>query len=195
MTAKEIRDQLVRAKIMYTQKKNLECVGAIIMALRNMGDAVPSPEVGGALREVVTLIGKEPMVTDITGEPIVYVQGQEKALLVPFAHVFKTVMANKDKESHAEAKVRKLKIDKAFNDAKKFLQQNNVSEADQCFSEAIKFYKDEHTLFALIGEALMEANAPKRAFPYLKKGVEVDSKSQKVRDLYEKCEVLRKQPR
>ncbi len=195
MTPKEIRDQLIRAKICYTQKKNIECVGAIIMALRNMGDVAQPPEVCGALREVVLLICKESIVTDALDAPIVYNPGQEKALLAPFAKVFKIAMENKDKESHPDAKERKLKIDKAFNTAKKYLSQNKVSEADQAFSEAIKFYKDEHTLFKLIGEALMQAGAPKRAYPYLKKGMEVDGKSPSLQKLFQECEVLRKQPR
>ncbi len=195
MNAKDIRDLLIKAKVCYTQKKNIECVGAIIMALRNMGDGAQPVEVCSALREVVLLVGKEEMVTEVLGHPLTYTSGQEKELLVPFAKVFKIAMENKDAESHEVALARKIKIDKAFNEGKSLLARNNVSEADQVFSEAITFYRDEHTLFSLIGEALMQANAPKRAFPYLKRGIEVDPNNKHMRSLYDKCEELRKQAR
>ncbi len=192
MESKDIRDLLIKAKVNYTQKKNIECVGAIVMALRNMGDGAQTVEVCSALREVIALVGKEDMVVEVVGHALTYTSGQEKELLAPFAKVFKIAMENKDKESHEEALARKLKIDRAFNEGRNLLAKNNVSEADQCFSEAITHYRDEHSLFSLIGEALMQANAPKRAFPYLKKGIEVDANNELMRKLYEQCDELRK---
>ncbi len=191
MKISEMRDQLIRAKLHYGQNKTIECIGTTIMVLRALGDKSASSEVAGALREVMLLIGKDCVVTDILGREITFSAGQEKNILMCLSQVFKTLMDNKNKEDHATALARKLNIDKYLNEGMRYIKENKVSDADQSFSEAIKYYKDEHSLFLLIGEALMEAGAAKRAFPYLAKGVTSAPDEPKMQETYDRCVQLK----
>ncbi len=182
-----MRDQLLRAQRYYGQNKIIECIGVAIMVLRAIGDATPATEVASALRDLMNLLGNNADVVAIAGKKLTFSTGQEKVILAGLAQVFKVMMANKDKEDHAAAMERKLNIDKYFNEGMRCIKENKISDAPEYFDKAITYYKDEHSLFALIGKAFMDAGAPKRAFPYLSKGVIALPNDEGMNTLYEAC--------
>ncbi len=189
MKASEMRDHLIRAKLYYGQSKTKECIGLVIVVLRALGDATPASDVAGALRDLMLLLGKDSIVTDVLGKELVFAPGQEKNILVGLAHVFKAIMSQQ--EDHETAMARKLNIDKYFNEGLHCIKENKLSEAVQNFDDAIKYYKDEHSLFILIGQALMDAEAPKRAFPYLSKGLIAAPQDARMQSLYEQCVAIK----
>ncbi len=194
MDTKKALDTLARAKVAYSKKKTVEVLAAIVMVIKGMGAKTYPLELTGSLRELVQMVGKDPEVVKVLGKAVTFQVGQEQAIMMAFAKVYKALSGDV-KEDFSLALTRKKKIDKAFNEGLKLLVAGNLSEADQCFSEAIGYHKDEHSLFLLIGEALMKAEAPKRAFPYLSKGLMADPKNAKMKTLYDQCAILKEKKR
>jgi predicted Zn-dependent protease len=64
-----------------------------------------------------------------------------------------------------------------------------VSEADEYFQQALANYRDENRVFFYIGKSLVEANAAKRAVPYLRKGVGVAPEDEEMHEMLEKAEL------
>ncbi len=190
MSVKEIKENLSRAKS-YAQRQDTErAVGALITALRHLGTKPLASDLRPVMREAVQALGRNATVKEIWPHPINYQPGQEAQLLAPFAQIYKTLRQEVE-EGRDVAKARKLRIDQTLNAGIKLLQLNRVSEADACFAEAVKNYKDEHALFGMIGKALMEVNEFRRAYPYLKRGVEVAPQNANVQNLYKQCCELR----
>ncbi len=187
----EMRDQLLRATRYFGQNKTIECVGLAVMVLRDLGDNSATSEVAGALRELMNLLGNDAVVKEILGKPLTFSTGHEKIVLAGLTQVFKVLMANKDKEDHATIMARKLKIDRYFNDGMCSIREGRMSDAVQDFDEAFKYYKDEHSLFILVGKAFMDAGAPRRAFPYLARGVIAVPNDEHLKILYEQCMAIK----
>ncbi len=190
MSVKEIKENLSRAKS-YAQRQDTErAVGALINALRLLGTKALASDLRPVMRETVQNLGRNPTIKEIWPHPLNYQPGQEAQLLAPFAQIYKT-LCQEEEEGRDAAKSRKLRIDQTLNAGIKLLQQKRVSEADACFAEAVKNYKDEHALFGMIGKALMEVNEFRRAYPYLKRGAEVAPQNANVQALYKQCCELR----
>ncbi len=193
MDIKEVRTHLGRVKTYCSRKETERALASMVMGLKGMGNKAFPSDLRSIIREVVQVLGKDEVVVKVIGKPVTYQPGQEQALLAAFAKVYKVIRGEAETENHDKALGRKLGIDHALNQGMKLLEQNRVSEADECFGQAVKNYKDEHSLFAIIGKALMDANQVRRAFPYLKRGVEVNPQNANVKELLAKCMELRAQ--
>ncbi len=193
MDARKAIDILARAKVAFGKKRDVDCLGGLIMVLKGMGGASLPLDVAGAVRDLLLLVGKDKVVTEVLGTQLLYQQGQEKHLLVCLAKVYKVAKEAQDREDMAEVRARKLKLDHTLSDGMKYIKQGEFSDADRCFTEALTFYKDEHAVFLVIGEAFMAADAPKRAFPYLSKGVIAAPEHVKLKEAYDKCMLLKDQ--
>ena len=77
------------------------------------------------------------------------------------------------RESEEALLNRKLMLDKALIRGKRLLAAGKTNEALESFKEAVsKYYHDEHSVFRVIGGALLDASLPRPALPFLKKGLE-----------------------
>ncbi len=196
MNMREIREQLGRVKPYYLRNETLRALAAMISALKELSAAPQIPsELKGLIREGVQFLSRDPQVKAAAKGPLQYQPGQERTLLLHLALAYKAVKEAEDYEPHDDALGRKIKLDQAYNLGLRLLEQGQVSEADASFAEALTHYKDEHRLFALIGRALMDAGEVRRAFPYLKRGVEADSSDTEMTALLQKCAKLREELR
>ncbi len=193
MNAKQALELLARAKLAFTRRRNVDCIGSIIMVIKGMGSTQYPLELTGSMREMIQLLGADKVVVDVLGKPIVYQPGQEAAIMVSLAKVYKVVLEEQRKEDREVTRARKLKLDHCLNEGLKLIKQGNYSDADHWFNEALTHYKDEHSLYSIIGDALMEANVPKRAFPYLSKGIVASPDDLRMKTLYEKCLAVKDQ--
>ncbi len=193
MDIKEVRTHLGRVKAYHQRKETERALASIIMAIKGMGNKPFPSDLRSLLREVVQLIGRDDVITDVLGKPLVYQPGQEQAILAGVAKVYKVLQGQAGVEDHKQALDRKLNIDRTLNQGMKLLEQGKVPEADECFSQAVSHYKDEHSLFTMIGKALMEANQVRRALPYLKRAATITPQNENVKELVAKCMELRSQ--
>ncbi len=194
MDAKKALEITMRARMAYNRMKTVDAIGNLVTAIKGMGNTPYPLELSSNLRELVQLIGQDRLVVEALGAPIIFKTGEEQSLLVPLARAYKILAAGKE-EDFATAIARKVKLDIAFNEGKRKLVIKDFSEADYYFNEALTHYKDEHALFFLIGKALMQAEAPRRAFPYLSKGVIADPEDMRMKALYDECLVLKEKRR
>ncbi len=193
MNAKQALELLARAKLAFTRRRNVDCIGSIIMVLKGMANTPYTLELTGSMREMIQLLGGDKIVVDVLGKPIVYQPGQEPAILVALAKVYKVVLEAQRLENKEVTRARKLKLDHTLNEGLKLVKQSNFTDADHWFNEALTHYKDEHSLFSVIGDALMKAGAPKRAFPYLAKGIAAAPQDLRLKMLYENCVAIKDQ--
>ena len=174
MNIRAIREQLGRVKPYYLRNETLRALAAMISALKELSAAPQIPsELRGLIRDGMQLLSRDQQIKAAAKGSLQYQPGQERTLLLHLAMAYKTIKEAEDYESHDDALNRKIKLDQAYNLGLRLLEQGQASEADASFAEALTHYKDEHRLFALIGKALMDAGEVRRAFPYLKRGVEM----------------------
>lgn len=193
MDIREIREQLGRVKPYYLKNEMLRAVGSAVLGVKGvvqMGTP-PTTEVRSLIREGMQLLSRDETIRETLKTPLNYQAGQERSLLAQLASLYKQLLEEQNREDRDVAFARKQKLDQALNLGMRFLSQNQISEADAQFAEAVAQYKDEHTMFRLIAKALMEAGEYKRAMPYLKKGLEALPTDQELLDLFEQIKEKR----
>ena len=188
MTSKEIRDHLGRVKPYYLRNEIVRALAAAISGLQGLGNTPPSTDMRGLIREAVQLLSRDKQVRKYTREgALIYQPGQERAILVQLALAYKGIQAEMAHEDHDATVARKVKLDQAYTQGLRHLEQKRSPEADAAFTEALNSYKDEHRVLFLMGKALMDAGEVRRALPYLKRGVEAEPDNEEVARLYEEC--------
>ncbi len=187
MNAKSVRENLGRAKTYYQRKDLPRALASMVVAIREIGTAQAPTDIRSLLREVVQILSRDATIKDTLKAPLIYQPGQEKNLLAPLAKVYQSLRSTEGQEDHKTALNRKLKIDENLNYGIKALEQKKVSEADAFFGEALKYYKTEHAVFTMIAKALMAAGEFRRAYPYLKRGVEVAPNNIATKELMAEC--------
>ena len=187
MDLREAKEHLGRVKPYYLRNETLRALGSAVMGLKGIValNVQPGVDVRGLIREAVQLLSRDELVREHTGATLMYQPGQERQLLAQLAAAYKQLAEALNRESHEVAGARKLKIDQHFNAGLKLLEQRQVSGADAEFAEAVKYYRDEHRLFAFIGKALVEAGEHRRAAPYLKRGLDVAPTDAELLKLFE----------
>lgn len=183
MNIREIREQLGRVKAYYLRNETQRAIASLVAALRGLGSSPVPTDVRGSLREAVQLLARAEQVKELLPD-LAYQPGQEKALLVALAGVLKQLQDAENFENHDNALNRKVQLDQALNLGMRLLEQKKVSEADAEFARCLTFYKDEHRALYLIAKALLDAGEVRRAYPYAKKGAEVQPDLADVQALY-----------
>ncbi|MEG2173629.1 MAG: hypothetical protein RRY29_10310 [Desulfovibrionaceae bacterium] len=193
MTIREIREQLGRVKPYYLRNETLRALAALVSALVGMGNTPPTADVRGPLREAIQLISRDPQVKERLTGPLIYQPGHEKAILALLIPIYKAMHAAENAETHDEALARKVQLDQSYTQALRHIEQNRISEADAEFSRTLTFYKDEHRIFFMIAQALLAAGEVRRAYPYAKRGAEVQADQPEMQELF--AEISRQRER
>ena len=167
-------------------------VHCFVTGLEGFGGNAPPTDVRGDIREALQhLVRDEQIKALLPDGQCVYTPGQEKDLLALFTKIHDQLKEAAETEDHETALARKIKLDRAYNAGKKLLEQGKASEADAGFAEAVLAYKDEHRLFYMIANLLVDAKEVVRAGPYLKKGLEALPGDPELMELLERARVLR----
>lgn len=192
MNLKEVRDYLGRVKLYYQRNDTVRALGAAVAGLKSLGSGGQVPlDVRTLLREAAQLLGRDQRIRDCLKGPLTYQPGEEAALFKQLAQVYALMRADGATEARADALARKIKLDQAYNQGLKHLEQGRVSEADASFAEAVTHYRDEHRLLFLIGQALMGAGEVRRALPYFKRGALAEPQNTEVAAAFAECQKLR----
>ncbi len=186
MDIRKVREEFARVKPHYLRGETLRALVCAITAFKEMGGVAPTTsELRGYIRETVQLLARDPQIKEAVKTPLVYTPGQEKLIYTQLIMAYKEIKEKVDQEAHEEILARKMRLDRCYNEGLRHLAQNRVSEADAAFTEALSNYKDEQRLFFLIGQALAEAGEVRRAYPYLKRGMEEAPDMQDMAELFE----------
>ena len=187
MTPREIREHLGRVKTYYLRNEMLRALASAIKGLQGIGNTLPPTELRSAIREALQLLSRDQLVIQHLKAPLAYQPGQERIMLGLLADVYKTLRAAEEAENHDDTLARKIRLDQAYNQGLKLLEQGKASDADASFAEALKNYKDEHRVLSLMAKAFMDAGEVRRALPYFKRAVEVTPENTELLAQMEEC--------
>ena len=192
MNIRQIRENLGRVRTSFQRNEMLRALYCFVEGLRGLGGNAPPMDIRGDIREALQLLVRDEQVKALLPDgQCNYTPGQEKELHALFTKIHDQLKEAAETEGRESALPRKIKLDQAYNAGKKLLEQGKVSEADASFAEAVLAYKDEHRLFYMIANLLIDAKEAVRAGPYLKKGLEALPGDPDLMELLERARALR----
>lgn len=192
INSSKVRGDLGRAKTAANRNEMDRAVQLIYVSLKALGGQQTPMDLRSDFREAINATTSIAEFKKIHAEPVIYAAGKEKELLAVFAHVY-TVITGKanEEEAYETAIKRKLSLDRCLKDARALIARGKTADADKIFTEALKFYRDEHILFAMIARDLMEAGEAVRALGYIKQGLKAIPNDPELTSLGQECLKLR----
>ncbi|MCR4666192.1 MAG: tetratricopeptide repeat protein [Desulfovibrio sp.] len=187
MNIRKIREDLGRVRTSCQRRDVPHGLYLLISSLKELGGQKPTTDLRADFREAVNMIASDPEFKAVCAQPLIYKPGSERELLGMLIQVYQTMVGKKNTETYEEASARKLRIDHSLRDGKKFLSHGRVQDAETCFAEAIKNYKDENALFLLIARAYIEVKEVNRAIGYLREGLKKAPQDPALRSLADEC--------
>lgn len=117
--------------------------------------------------------------------------GAERALLSLFIGLYKELKGHEDQEDYETTLQRKLNLDRFLKEGRLYLAQGKASEADASFAEALKYFKNETAVFAVMAKAMMDAGEYVRALGHIRNGLKVKPQDAELIRLADECTRLR----
>lgn len=191
MNARKIREDLGRARTCVQRRDYARAIYLFCVSLKDLGGQSAPMDLRGDFRTALADICADPVYKKEFPNPLSYQPGRERELLVFFNKFYKQLMGAEDKEDYEATLKRKLNLDRCINDGKAFLSQGKPSEADECFGEAFKYYKNEFAIYAMMTKAMMDAGHYARALGYARKGLAERPDNADLRRIAEECARLR----
>ncbi|MGE9985845.1 tetratricopeptide repeat protein [Desulfovibrio sp. SGI.169] len=193
MNARKIREDLGRAKTSCQRNDLSRAIYLTISAFRELGGQNAPTDLRGDFRTTLAALASDPQYKKECGQALAYQPGKERELLALLINVYKELRGQEDQEDYETTLQRKLNLDRCLKDGKLFLKQGKPSEADTCFAEALKYYKNEYAAFAVMARAMLEAGEYVRALGHVRRGLKVRPEDAELRHLAEECLRLRAQ--
>lgn len=191
MNPRKIREDLGRIRTSLQRRDFQGALSLLIKSLKDLG-AQPAPtDLRGDFRTALADICADANYKKAYSQPLAYQPGKERELLAFFQKFYAMLSGKEEEEDYETALARKLNLDRCINDGKSFLSQNKFSEADECFAEAMKFYRDEIMAFGMMARAMMDAGQYVRALGYIRKGLQEKADNPDLIKLGEECQRLR----
>lgn len=192
MNARKIRENLGRIKPCCKRGEADRALFLFMSALKELGGQTAPLDMRGDFRNGLADVLVLPKIKALAGPSLTYTPGSERELLQHCATVYRAMLDLVDDEEYEVALQRKLNIDRAFKDGKKFLREGKSSEADACFAEAMKYYKDEHAIFGMMARAMLDAGEPVRALGHVRAGLKRRPNDPALQSLLVQCAAMRK---
>lgn len=193
MNIRKIREDLGRARTCVQRRDYARAIYLFCISLKDLGGQQAPMALRGDFRTALADICADPVYKNEYSQPLSWQPGKEKELLQFFNKFYKQIMGTVEQEDYETTLQRKMNLDRCLNDGKTFIAQGKPSDADTCFSEAMKYYKNEIAAFTIMAKAMMEAKEYVRALGYLKKGLNEDPNNSELRKLADECAKLREQ--
>ena len=193
MNIRKIREDLGRARTCVQRRDYPRAVFLLTGALRELGGLNAPTDLRGDFRTALADICADPAYKKEYAQPVTYQPGKERELLAFFNKFYKQLMGQEEEEDYESTLQRKLNLDRCISDGKRFLLSHKIPEADECFLEAFKYYKNEFAAYGMIAKALMEAGEYVRALGHVRKGLAERADDAELRRIAEECLRLRAQ--
>lgn len=187
ITGKTIKEDLARCKSAYLKNDDLRALSTLAAALKGfvsvkLGSTEKS-EIESQMREAFSNVSKIPRVLKLVPKGIPYAKGQEPKLFQYVAAVYKKVQEELERESIAQMRERKGRIDQCLIKGQKLLDDGNLLEAQRLFREAVSLHVDEEGLFPMIALKLMDKGHYKASLEYLRGAIETGPKNARAYDM------------
>lgn len=192
MNERKAREDLGKVKTCIQRRDFPRAIYLFCLALREAGNQAAPTTLRGDYRTALTDICADPVYKKYYNQPVQYQPGKERELLTFFNKLYNQIIGSEDKEDYETTLQRKLNLDRCISDGKAFLNQGKISEADACFIEGLKYYRNEIAAFGMMAKALMDVNQYVRAMGYLKKGLKEKPEDADLMRMLEECENMRK---
>lgn len=171
MNIRKIREDLGRAHTCLQRRDLNRAIYLLCISLRDVGAQGAPTHIRGDFRTAITEICNDPLYKRTGAQQVAYQQGKERELLVFFNKIYHQLIGKEEQEDYETALARKLNLDRCINDGKTFLAQGKPSDADNSFTEAFKYYKNEFAAYGIMARAMMDAGQLVRASGYIRKGL------------------------
>ena len=191
MNISHIRLTLGRVKTSCARRDPERALDLALSALEALDGQTPPTDLRGDIRTAVTTLATDPDVKAHAPEPLAYQPGDEQALARRLRAVRDAIKAAKEREDYEATLQRKLQLGRCFKDGKAFLAEGKPSEADACFAEALRFYRDETAIFGMMAKAMMEAGEYVRALGHIRAGLKAAPGNAALSQMAEECARLR----
>lgn len=191
MNIRKIREDLGRVKTSCMRHDFPRALFLAITALKELGGLTAPADVRGDFREALTVLTSAPEFKKIYGRPVGYQPGAERTLLALFIGLYKELKGQEDQEDYETTLQRKLNLDRFLKEGRFYLAQGKASEADASFAEALKYFKNETGVFAMMAKAMMDAGEYVRALGHIRNGLKVKPQDAELFHLAEECTRLR----
>ena len=160
-------------------------------ALKELGGQSAPLDLRGDFRAAFTELAADPDLKAAGLPALAYAPGTEKDVLQQLSQVYRTLKGQEKEEEYQTALQRKLNLDHCFSDGKKFLSAGKPTEADACFVEALRHYKDEKAIFGMMARAMMDAGEYVRAMGHARNGLKELPNDAELTRIIEECARLR----
>ena len=191
MNARKIREDLGRAKACCSRHDSERALFLTISALKELGGQSAPLDLRGDFRTAFAELAADPDLKAAGVPALAYSPGAEKEVLQQLSQVYRTLKGQEKEEEYQSALQRKLSLDHSFSDGKKFLSAGKPTEADACFVEALKHYKDEKAIFGMMARAMMDAGEYVRAMGHARNGLKELPNDAELTRIIEECARLR----
>ena len=191
MNARKIREDLGRAKACCSRHDTERALFLTISALKELGGQSAPLDLRGDFRTAFAELAADPDLKAAGVPALAYSPGAEKEVLQQLSQVYRTLKGQEKEEEYQSALQRKLSLDHSFSDGKKFLSAGKPTEADACFVEALKHYKDEKAIFGMMARAMMDAGEYVRAIGHARNGLKELANDAELTRIIEECTRLR----
>lgn len=187
MNTRKIREDLGRIRTSIQRRDYPRAVQHLCFALKELGGQTAPLDLRGDFRTGLADICANPVYKKTNPQPMLYQPGKEKDLYSFFRAFYAALVGEEEEEDYESTLERKLNLDRCINNGKAFITQAKFTEADDCFAEALKYYKDEIAAFAIMAKAMMEAEQYVRALGYIRKGLEKSPNNVELNKLSIQC--------
>lgn len=187
MNTRKIREDLGRVRTCVQRRDYPRAVYLFCNGLRELGGQTAPMVVRGDIRTALADLCGDPVYKKKNVHALSYQPGNEKELLAFFSRFYSALSGEEKEEDYEATLARKVNLDRCINDGKVFLGQGKPSDADNCFAEAFKYYKDEIAVYGLMAKAMMDAKEYVRALGYIRKGLNEKADNADLRQLAEEC--------
>ncbi|MFT4302569.1 MAG: hypothetical protein QM579_12535 [Desulfovibrio sp.] len=191
MNSRKIREDLGRARASSARRDPARALYLTISALKDLGGQPAPTDLRGDLRTTIVALTGDPDLKDYLPAGLGYQPGNEKDLLQTLVNAYQNVKGSAEQEDYETTLQRKLSIDRNLRDGKKLLSEGRASEADACFAEAMKSYKDELAIFAMMATAMINAGEYVRALGHVRNGLKEAPQNAELIHLANECIRLR----
>ena len=191
MNARKVREDLGRAKACCARRDTERALFLTISALKELGGQSAPLDLRGDFRAAVADLAVDPELKAAGAPAFAYTPGGERDLLQLLSQLYRSLKGQEKEEEYQAALQRKLNLDHGFSDGKKFLAEGKSSEADACFAEALKHYKDENAIFGMMARAMMDAGEYVRAIGHARAGLKELPDDAELMRIVEECTRLR----
>lgn len=191
MNARKVREGLGRVRTCIQRGEFPQALQLVCQGLKECGAQAAPMDLRGDFRNALGDICSHPDYKKYYPKPISYQPGKEKVILAWLQKLLTAITGQEEEEEYEAALQRKLNLDRCINNGKTFVSQGKFTEADDCFKEAFKFYKNEIAAFGIMARTMMDASQYVRALGYVRQGLKIQPENEDLNQLCAVCEKMR----